>query len=547
MSVRHALLALLSEGPKYGLQLRQEFEARTGEVWPLNVGPGVHDAAAAGARRARRVRRRRPRTARRRASASPPPARRSWTTWLRTPPDTSAPAARRAGDQGAGRAPGARRRRARAGAGAPPPPGRDDAAATRASRRTPASTTWGCCWWPTPSCSGSMRSSAGSTRPRPASTRLPAADGRPSRPPGRRPRRQGGGTAMTAVARAAAGVEVLRRGADAGARRCDDVDLTVAGGRAGGGHGPERFGQEHAADDRRHARGGDERRRCSSSGVDVASMSRNDRARLRRRSIGYVFQDFNLLAGLTAAENVALPLELDGIGRRAARDAAAAPRSRSSAWPIGPAASPTSCPAASASGWRSPGPSSATAACCWPTSRPARSTRSTARASCGSCATACKRGVAGVVVTHDAQLASWADRVVFLRDGRMVDQTAPPAGPESLLAPAAGRERRARQRAGHHGRRPWPASPPAGRSCGGRGGCSAASGASRCSCWRCSRWRSPRRSGSPPRGVQPRPGAGQRRVRHGQPLLRASTTPDRRRRCSADAGRAEELVRRRST
>ena len=38
MSVRHALLALLSEGPKYGMQLRQEFEARTGEVWPLNVG-----------------------------------------------------------------------------------------------------------------------------------------------------------------------------------------------------------------------------------------------------------------------------------------------------------------------------------------------------------------------------------------------------------------------------------------------------------------------------------------------------------------------------
>ncbi len=38
MSIRHALLALLSEGPKYGLQLRQEFEAKTGEVWPLNVG-----------------------------------------------------------------------------------------------------------------------------------------------------------------------------------------------------------------------------------------------------------------------------------------------------------------------------------------------------------------------------------------------------------------------------------------------------------------------------------------------------------------------------
>src|SRR3974390_3357786 len=38
MSVRHALLALLSEGPKYGLQLRNEFEGKTGDVWPLNVG-----------------------------------------------------------------------------------------------------------------------------------------------------------------------------------------------------------------------------------------------------------------------------------------------------------------------------------------------------------------------------------------------------------------------------------------------------------------------------------------------------------------------------
>ena len=52
---------------------------------------------------------------------------------------------------------------------------------------------------------------------------------------------------------------------------------------------------------------------------------------------------------------------------------------------------------------------------------------------------ACHRGVAGVVVTHDAQLAGWADRVVFLRDGRVADQTVPPPGPESLLAPGAGR------------------------------------------------------------------------------------------------------------
>ena len=47
---------------------------------------------------------------------------------------------------------------------------------------------------------------------------------------------------------------------------------------------------------------------------------------------------------------------------------------------------------------------------------------------------ACQRGLAAVVVTHDAQLAAWADRVVFLRDGRLTGQTSRPPGPESLLA-----------------------------------------------------------------------------------------------------------------
>jgi putative ABC transport system ATP-binding protein len=47
---------------------------------------------------------------------------------------------------------------------------------------------------------------------------------------------------------------------------------------------------------------------------------------------------------------------------------------------------------------------------------------------------ACHRGMAAVVVTHDAQLASWADRVVFLRDGRVVDQTLPAESAETILA-----------------------------------------------------------------------------------------------------------------
>jgi putative ABC transport system ATP-binding protein len=173
-------------------------------------------------------------------------------------------------------------------------------------------------------------------------------------------------------------------------------------------------------------------------GQDTSTMSRNDRARLRRRAIGYVFQDFNLLPGLTAAENVALPLELDGSRAKAARTAALAALEE-----LDVADRADHFPDQLSGGQRQ--------------------RVAIARAIVGDrlllladeptgaldsvngeavmrlVRSACKRGVAGVLVTHDAQLASWADRVVFLRDGRVVDQSAPASGPESILASTPGR------------------------------------------------------------------------------------------------------------
>ena len=86
---------------------------------------------------------------------------------------------------------------------------------------------------------------------------------------------------------------------------------------------------------------------------ELAGLSRNELARLRRRAIGYVFQDFNLLPGLTAVENVALSLELDGVRVNAAR-AAALEMLRRLGLAGRPPGSRTSCLAGRASGSRSP-------------------------------------------------------------------------------------------------------------------------------------------------------------------------------------------------
>jgi putative ABC transport system ATP-binding protein len=166
--------------------------------------------------------------------------------------------------------------------------------------------------------------------------------------------------------------------------------------------------------------------------ASLVRLSRNQRAALRRRAIGYVFQDFNLLAGLTAAENVSLPLELDGIGARDARTVALGALER-----LGLSDRAQWFPDQLSGGERQRvaiaraivGPRHLLLA-----DEPSGALDSVnGEAVMRLVRETCQGAVAGVVVTHDAQLASWADRVVFLRDGRIVDQTAPAAGPESLL------------------------------------------------------------------------------------------------------------------
>ena len=170
-------------------------------------------------------------------------------------------------------------------------------------------------------------------------------------------------------------------------------------------------------------------------GAALSGMSRDAKARLRRRTVGYVFQDFNLLPGLTATENVALPLELDGVPARTARAAGLAALER-----LGLAGQASRYPDELSGGERQ------RVAIARATVGERRlllaDEPSGALDSANADAVmrlvheACKNGgVAAVVVTHDAQLASWADRVVFLRDGRVTDQTAPALGPESLLTP----------------------------------------------------------------------------------------------------------------
>lgn len=212
-----------------------------------------------------------------------------------------------------------------------------------------------------------------------------------------------------------------------------DVSLRVASGELVAVMGPSGSGKTtllSIAGGLDHATSGS----VSVEGTELSSLSSSDLARLRRQRIGYVFQQFNLIDGLTAAENVSLPLELDGMGRKEAREAAITAMSAvgmeelADRYPqdLSGGEQQRVAIARATVGRRSlllaDEPTGAL------DSITGESVLRLLRAHADA-------GGASVLVTHDARFAAWADRVVFLRDGKIVDETTAPEGPESLLVP----------------------------------------------------------------------------------------------------------------
>ena len=157
-------------------------------------------------------------------------------------------------------------------------------------------------------------------------------------------------------------------------------------------------------------------------GADLATLGGAALARTRRTSIGYVFHDFNLIPALTAAENVALPAELDGRSSRAARRSALAALEE-----VGIADLADRFPDEMSGGQQQ---RVAIARAVVGERRLILADEPTGALDTETgedilqlLRARCDAGAAGVLVTHEARHAAWADRVVFLRDGVVVDET----------------------------------------------------------------------------------------------------------------------------
>ena len=160
----------------------------------------------------------------------------------------------------------------------------------------------------------------------------------------------------------------------------------------------------------------------SVEGTVLGELGNADRARMRRTSIGYVFQDFNLIPALTAAENVALPLELDGVRAKAARTAALAALEE-----VGIVDLADRFPDEMSGGQQQ---RIAIARAVVGERRLILADEPTGALDTDTgeeilrlLRSRCDAGAAGVLVTHEARHAAWADRVVFIRDGRIVDES----------------------------------------------------------------------------------------------------------------------------
>ncbi|WP_136314229.1 ABC transporter ATP-binding protein [Actinomyces procaprae] len=174
------------------------------------------------------------------------------------------------------------------------------------------------------------------------------------------------------------------------------------------------------------------------AGRDLSGLDRTALAEVRRRTIGFVFQDFNLLPSLTAAENVAFPLELDGWPARRARAAALTALEQ-----VGLADLADRLPGDMSGGQAQRaaiaraivGPRRLLLA-----DEPTGALDSaTGTAVIGVLRQRADDGVAVLMVTHEPRFAAWADRTVFLRDGRMVGSSGPADADELLPVPGEGR------------------------------------------------------------------------------------------------------------
>ena len=211
----------------------------------------------------------------------------------------------------------------------------------------------------------------------------------------------------------------------------DDVSLRVSAGEFVAVMGPSGSGKSTLL---RLAGGLDQPTsgRVLLAGRDLTVLDEAGLAQARRRQVGFVFQEANLLPTLTAAENVAIALELDGVRPKAAMTGA-----RGLLESLGLGAAGGRFPAQLSGGEQQRVAIARAVAGGRPLLLADEPTGAldalTGETVMGLLRRRCETGCAVVLATHNIRHAAWADRVLFLNDGRLTGETGPPAGPECLL------------------------------------------------------------------------------------------------------------------